>query len=74
MKFNLAVALTPSEAWRDKYREHLLRILPHASAEALDSDNDLVMQGRMMGDGPEQCAAWIAAYIRNSSFPRNSEF
>ncbi len=62
-KPNLAVAFSTDE-WRDEYRAHLLRFLPDASEDALDANNDLVMQGRMIGDTPEQCAAFIAAYVK----------
>ena len=64
MKFNLAMALCPSEEWSQEYRAALLEFLPGASAEAMNPDNDLVMQGRMMGDTPRQCAAFIAAYVK----------
>ena len=62
-KLNMAVILSSPE-WREQYQAAIRRLLPDASGETIDPDNDLVMQGRMMGHTPEQCAEFIAGYVR----------
>ena len=68
-KPNVALALTPNAAWRERYQARLKTLYPAADAEALDSDNDLAMQSRMFGDTPEQAAECVANEIMAWSVP-----
>jgi hypothetical protein len=68
-KPNVALALTPNDAWRERYQTRLKTLCPAADAESLDSDNDLAMQSRMFGETPEQAAECVANEIIAWSVP-----
>jgi hypothetical protein len=55
---NVALAIC-SDEWRAAYQKKLLELCPTIDPGWLDPNCDLVMQGRMMGETPEQCAEHI---------------
>ena len=68
---NVALALSYPE-WTERYRRALLQLCKKADAEALNPDNSIAMQSRMMGESPETTARCVADEIEawaNESAP-----
>ena len=68
---NVALAISTPE-WSERYRRALRQLCKTADDEALDPDNDLAMQSRMMGESPEVAANCVANEIEAWSAPNAS--
>jgi hypothetical protein len=68
---NVALAISTSE-WSERYRRALRQLCKIADDEALNPDNSIAMQSRMMGESPEATARCVADEIEawaNESAP-----
>lgn len=67
---NVALALSYPE-WTERYRRALMQLCKTADAEALNPDNSIAMQSRMMGESPEVTARCVADEIMAWSAPND---
>ena len=67
---NVALAISTPE-WSERYRRALRQLCKTADDEALDPDNDIAMQSRMMGESPEVAASCVANEIEAWSAPND---
>ncbi len=70
---NLSLAISSTE-WSERYRRALRQLCKVADDEALNPDNSIAMQSRMMGESPEVSARCVADEIMawaNESAPND---
>lgn len=59
---NVALAIATTE-WSERYHRALRQLCKTPNDEALNPDNSLAMQSRMMGESPEESARCVADEI-----------